>query len=103
MGTRLIVQPDGQFGFFSTVSDSIWALNCDEEEIIRLWKERAAERAEEEIKDWLAEARGEKWGPENSRMTLAEALKENIDQHIHNKELLQLIKDMRSSLKKKKK
>jgi hypothetical protein len=78
MGTKLIVQDDGKFGLWTTFSDQIYALDCSEEEIIQIWRERAAERAEQEMRDWIAEARGEKPGVPGSRMTLKEALKSHL-------------------------
>lgn len=54
MGTRVIIQENGQFGLYSTISDRIEAFDCDEAEMIEIWKERAASKAEQEMKDWLA-------------------------------------------------
>lgn len=34
MGTRLIVQDDGKFGLFTTISDQIYMIDADDEEII---------------------------------------------------------------------
>ncbi len=54
MGTKVIIQKDGQFGLYSTISDRIEAFDCDNAEMIRIWKDRAARKAEQEMKDWLA-------------------------------------------------
>lgn len=75
MGTKIIKQDDGKFGLFSTISDRIWAFDCDEAEMIRIWRERAAERAEKEMKEWLADVQGKGRGPKAESMTLKGALR----------------------------
>lgn len=76
MGMRMIKQDNGKFGLFSTFDDRIKAFDLSEEEMIEIWKERAAIRAEEEMKDWLAEAKGER--PRHSTpMTTKQALEKH--------------------------
>ena len=76
MGMRMFKQDDGKYGLFSTFDDRICAIDCDEEEMIQLWRERAANRAEQEMRDWIAETKGER--PRHSNpMTLKQALKEH--------------------------
>ena len=36
MGMRIIKQDDGKFGLFSTVSDRIIAIDCDEAEMVQI-------------------------------------------------------------------
>ncbi len=74
MGTRLIRQPDGKWGLWSTVSDRISILDCDEEELVKVWGERAARQSEESMRQWLEEAKGEH---PRSVMSLEEALREH--------------------------
>ncbi len=76
MGTQMIKQDDGKFGLFSTISDRIYAIDCDEAEMIQIWKDRAAERAEEEMKRWLEETKGKR--PAMSKpITLKQALRDH--------------------------
>jgi hypothetical protein len=72
---RIIKQDDGKFGLYSTVSDEIWAFDCDEKEMIRIWKKRAAERAEIEMEDWLENVTGDRPHPDKEYvMPLDDAL-----------------------------
>lgn len=73
MGTRIIKQDDGKFGLFSTVSDRVWAIDCTEDEMVEIWKERAAEEAEYKMREWLADVQGKGRRQTNS-MTLQESL-----------------------------
>ena len=75
MGTRIIQQPDGKFGLFSTISDRIWAVDCTEAEMIRIWRDRAAASAEKEMREWLEEVKDKERNWRSSSMTLGEALK----------------------------
>lgn len=77
MGHKIIKQGDGKYGLFSTISDRIWALDCNEAEMIRIWRRRAAERAEKEMKEWLAEIKGDGPRPSQGTITLKQALKEH--------------------------
>ena len=72
MGLRIILQENGNYGLFSTISDRISALDCTEAELIQIWRDRAAERAEEEMKGWLEDI---KEGRMHGTMTAKEALK----------------------------
>ncbi len=75
MGTRIIKQDDGKFGLFSTVSDRVWAIDCNEDEMVEIWKERAAEKAEHEMREWLADVQGKGKGQRrDNSMTLQESL-----------------------------
>jgi hypothetical protein len=80
MASAIIKQEDGKFGLFTTVSDTIYAFDCDEKEMVRIWKERAAERAEQEMKQWLEEVKtGHDW--RGTSMTFKEALEQHICQN----------------------
>jgi len=78
MGMKIITQPDGKYGLFSTYSDTIIAIDCDEEEMIRIWRDRAAAEAEREMKSWLAQARGEEPRIWAEPLTLKQALKDHL-------------------------
>ena len=75
MGTRIIKQPKGKFGLFSTISGRIYAIDCDEQEMIRIWRQRGAERAEREMVEWLEQTKSGHFLDES--MTLNAALKEH--------------------------
>ncbi len=83
MATKIIRQEDGKFGLFSTVSDRIYAVDCDEAEMIRIWSRNAAERAEEDKRKWVLEKK--RWLEEikiprlrkESSITLKQAIKEH--------------------------
>lgn len=78
MGMKIIKDGD-KFGLFSTISDRIIAIDCDEAEMVQIWKDRAAERAEKEMKEWLAEVKGEKPHMPNTGevLTVKKALKDH--------------------------
>jgi hypothetical protein len=70
MTTKIIIQDDDKFGLYSTISDTIYAIDCTKEEIIKIWKESAAQQAEKEMERRLESNRG--------KMTLEEALNNHI-------------------------
>lgn len=80
MPTRLILMPDGKFGLFSTVSDRIWAIDCTEADVINIWKAKAARSAEDEMRQWLKEAK-ERGTAAGGCMSLEEALQEHVFLH----------------------
>ena len=75
MGTQIIKQPDGRFGLFSTYSDRIYAYDMTEEDMVEVWKKRAASQAEEEMRKWLAEIEADH--PHSKPISLDEALKDH--------------------------
>lgn len=75
MGYKLIVQDDDKFGLFNGMSDRVVIIDQTEDELVAVWKERAAERAEQEMREWIADAK--KTSSRYPKTTLKQALKDH--------------------------
>lgn len=73
MGTRIIMQSNGLYGLFSTVTDRIVAYNCTEEDLVQIEREYHANEAERRTRDWLRRIRDGEPRPARSTLTMAEA------------------------------
>lgn len=72
MSTNIIKEPDGKYGLFATIGSRIFAFNRTPEELIEIWKRRAARQAEQEMRQWLADINDDQHP--DKPMSLEEAL-----------------------------
>lgn len=75
MGMTLIKQSDDKFGLFDTHYDRIFVIDATDEELIQVWKTRAALRAEAEMREWLEEVKTGKYRLHEKPISLQKALK----------------------------
>ena len=63
MGSQIIRQPDGRLAIFSTVSESLVAVDLDDEQVVAWFIGEAVERAEHDARRMINRVRD----PENRR------------------------------------
>lgn len=74
MGMQLIKQPDNKFGLFDHYNDRIFLIDATDEELVEVWKTRAALRAEAEMRQWLKEVKTGKYRLHEKPISLKKAL-----------------------------
>lgn len=98
MATRLVVQDNNKFGLYSTVSDTIYAINCSKEEIIAIWVEKMSRQAEEDMVNWISNVDSGR-GVISLEDALDYHIFENLDDDKFNEQILSIKTNKRKSPK----
>jgi len=81
LGRQIIQQPDGKLAVWSTNSDSIILYDATEDEIVQYFIDREVKRIDQDIRQIIAELRGNGKPYYQWTMTWDEALKEHEERH----------------------